>query len=244
MKKIFSYCFDKWWKPILLWFISCIMIIFSRSIANTIFTKLAFLIFALGLIATFVSSFYLVIKKKWLKAILTFCVFGGTMLIVLVFLSITLAWNSRFDSDRFGDNLKIPTNIQINNPIDPNLGDSIMNRKVIKRDFQLYNGLQPGIYSYDFWTGKIDRGTIYLRAYEITQNIELSSDRLLESSSVKVYNPTNNIIKFGMTHHFTIYEGDWGKPYTGKFEVWFKPENGTEERKLFTKNYKIEGWMR
>jgi hypothetical protein len=41
----------------------------------------------------------------------------------------------------------------------------------------------------------------------------------------------------------TIYEGDWGKPYAARFEVWFKPDNGGNEQKLFQKNYKIEGWM-
>ena len=72
----------------------------------------------------------------------------------------------------------------------------------------------------------------------------LSTDRLPNSSSVKVYNPTDSIKKFGTTSHFTIYEGDWGQPYASRFEVWFKPDNGGKERKLFKKNYKIEGWMR
>jgi hypothetical protein len=51
-------------------------------------------------------------------------------------------------------------------------------------------------------------------------------------------------MKFGTKKHFTIYEGDWGNPYAGKFELWFKPKNGGRERKLLTKNYIIEGWMR
>jgi hypothetical protein len=43
---------------------------------------------------------------------------------------------------------------------------------------------------------------------------------------------------------FTIYEGDWGKPYAARFEVWFFPDNGGKERKLIEKNFKIEGWQR
>ena len=50
--------------------------------------------------------------------------------------------------------------------------------------------------------------------------------------------------KFGTNDHFTIYEGDWEKPYGARFEVWFKADNENEEIKLFEKNYVIEGWMR
>ena len=50
-------------------------------------------------------------------------------------------------------------------------------------------------------------------------------------------------MKFSSATDFTIYEGDWGKPYAARFELWFKPVNGGHERKLIEKNYKIEGWM-
>jgi len=45
-------------------------------------------------------------------------------------------------------------------------------------------------------------------------------------------NPTDSIIKFSSDTDFTIYEGDWGKPYVARFELWFKPDNGGQERKL------------
>ena len=44
--------------------------------------------------------------------------------------------------------------------------------------------------------------------------------------------------------HFTIYEGDWGKPYAARFEVWFTSESGDSDRKLMEKVFKIEGWQR
>ena len=146
------------------------------------------------------------------------------------------------------DNLKIPTNIPINIPIDLDFNehrpDSLTNSKKTISDFQLYNSFQPGLYEYDFWTGKIESGTIYLKAFEITQDYALSTDRLPQRSSIKISNPTDSIMRFGTTSHFTIYEGDWGKPYAARFEVWYKPDNGGKEQRLFTKNYKIEGWMR
>ncbi len=71
--------------------------------------------------------------------------------------------------------------------------DSITNRQVTKTDFQLYNSFQPGLYEYDFWTDKIESGTIYIKAFEITQEYGLSTDELPASSSVKVYNPSDAI---------------------------------------------------
>ena len=44
--------------------------------------------------------------------------------------------------------------------------------------------------------------------------------------------------------HFVIYEGDWGKPYAARIEVWFVPDSGEDERKLIDRIFKIEGWQR
>jgi hypothetical protein len=152
------------------------------------------------------------------------------------------------ERDPWASNLKIPTDIPIELPADLDFDeqrpDSITNRKVTAIDFQLYNSFQPGLFEYDFWTGRIESGTIYLKAFEITQEYALSTDRLPRSSSIKVVNPTDTIKKFSTTSHFTIYEGDWGDPYAARFEVWFRPDDGGVERRLLSKNYKIEGWMR
>jgi hypothetical protein len=157
-------------------------------------------------------------------------------------------WIGQESPDTWADNLKIPINIPINIPADLDFEnhrpDSITNQIVTGTEFQLYNSFQPGLYEYDFWTGKIGSGTIYLKAFEITQEYALSTDRLPQRSSVKIINPTDSIMKFGTTSNFTIYEGDWGKPYAARFEIWYKPDNGEKEQKLFAKNYKIEGWMR
>ncbi|WP_348636566.1 hypothetical protein QLS71_015380 [Mariniflexile litorale] len=61
---------------------------------------------------------------------------------------------------------------------------------------------------------------------------------------MKINNTNDTIKKFSTKDDFTIYEGDWGKPYGARFEVWFKPDNGGKEVKLLEKNYIIEGWMR
>ena len=108
----------------------------------------------------------------------------------------------------------------------------------------MYNSFQPGLYEYDIWINSKERGIAYLKAYEITKNIELSSDRLKKRSSIRIEKTNDSIVRFGTKDIFTIYEGDWGKPYAARFELWFKPDNGGAERKIIEKNYKIEGWQR
>jgi len=72
----------------------------------------------------------------------------------------------------------------------------------------------------------------------------LSKSRLKDRSTIKVYDTNGKFEKFGSTDHFTIYEGDWGKPYGARFEIWFIYDITNESKKLIEKNYKIEGWMR
>lgn len=248
MIKIFTYCFGKWWRPILFWFVACSIFGLSEMVRNKIFGNIAFVCFGLGLLVILISAIYLLINKKWLIGILSLGIFGGTI-VAFIFYSVALFFIEQEKPDEWAKNLKIPTNILIETPID--IGfldqqklDSIRNGAELNIDFQLYNSFQPGLYEYDFWINKLESGTIYLKAFEVTQEYALSTDRLPESSSVKIHNPTDSIMKFGTSSHFTIYEGDWGQPYAARFEVWFRPDNGTQERKLFTKNYKIEGWMR
>ena len=153
------------------------------------------------------------------------------------------------EPDKFADNLKIPTNIQIDNPIDISTKykkkpERRIYRKIEKTELMLYNDFQPGMYKYLFWSNKIEKGTIYLKAYEITQNYKLSEYDLRKKSTVDIFNPTDSIMCFESKSHFTIYEGDWDKPYAARFEVWYMPDNGGQERKLLEKNFKIEGWQR
>jgi hypothetical protein len=137
----------------------------------------------------------------------------------------------------------MPENIIL---FEPNMNirpDSILKATRKNLDFELYNSFQSGLYEYDIWLSKIDSGIVYLKAFEITQNNRLSMERLTARSSIRVGNKSEELKRFGTKDHFTIYEGDWGKPYAARFEIWFKPDNGNK-RKLSEKNYKIEGWQR
>ncbi|MBS1617322.1 MAG: hypothetical protein JST76_02325 [Bacteroidetes bacterium] len=78
----------------------------------------------------------------------------------------------------------------------------------------------------------------------MTENTPLSTDRLPAASLTDVISWRDTLVLCGTERHFTIYEGDWGKPYAARFEVWLKPADGSRERKLYESIWQIEGWQR
>ncbi len=247
MTKFLKYFFEKWWLPIIFLVITCALFGLSEILNSHFFGSISILLSGIGLLSILISSIYQLFNKKWFAGIISFIIFGGTIcLFIFYFISVFLV--TQLKPDTFADNLTIPSDISIDMPLNLDFNgqrpDSIIDIKVVKTDFQLYNSFQPGLYEYDFWTKNIEKGIIYLKAFEITKEYALSTSSLSERSSVEINNPTDTIMVFGTNSDFTIYEGEWGKPYAARFEVWFNPDNGDKEHKIFEKNYIIEGWMR
>jgi hypothetical protein len=109
---------------------------------------------------------------------------------------------------------------------------------------RLLIGMQPGIYAAALSLNPGEPGSVYMKAFEVTRGTPLSADRLRQASETRITWSTNSTDRFGAKIGFTIYEGDWGKPYAARFEVWFKPDSGKTERKLAERIFKIEGWQR
>ncbi|MBP5638568.1 MAG: hypothetical protein J6X55_03755 [Victivallales bacterium] len=109
--------------------------------------------------------------------------------------------------------------------------------------FVLRNGIQPGIYNLTLRINPGESGLTYLKAFEVTKGTRLSEDRLKDKSNERIGWSADPEEKFLYENGFTIYEGDWGKPYAARFEVWFKPDSGKPERKLMERICKIEGWQ-
>jgi len=110
--------------------------------------------------------------------------------------------------------------------------------------FVLRNDTQPGIYNLTLRINPGEPGVTYLKAYEVTKGTRLSEDRLYDRSNERVGWSDDPSEKFLYENEFTIYEGDWGKPYAARIEVWFRPDSGKGERKLMERVCKIEGWQR
>jgi hypothetical protein len=150
--------------------------------------------------------------------------------------------------DHFADSLKIPTGVELIYPTDlpfnPDIkrSDSILNLEEEENRLILFNSFQPGLFEYDYTFAPRANGTIFLKAYELTQELELSPDRLKDRSAIEVFK-SDTVKVHRLLRNFTIYEGDWGKPYAARFEVWFENADG-KSAKLTETNYIIEGWMR
>lgn len=110
--------------------------------------------------------------------------------------------------------------------------------------FRLVAGMQPGIYGVVYSLNPGEPGSVYLKAFEVTKGVPLSGDRLKAASQTRMTWSAEPAERYGAEAGFTIYEGDWGKPYAARFEVWFKPDSGETERKLAERIFKIEGWQR
>ncbi len=103
---------------------------------------------------------------------------------------------------------------------------------------------QPGTYNSQIWVNPGEPGMVFLKAYEVTRGTRLSARSLRGRSNEWVGWSDDPRQLFLSNTHFWIYEGDWGKPYAARFEVWFAPDSGAGKRKLTENIFKIEGWQR
>jgi hypothetical protein len=245
MNKILEYCFGRWWRPLVFFGLTALLFVTSEVVQNHELIDYAFYFLLLGYLMLIFSTVYQLRQRKWLYVVLNISILG-LGIVGWVALSVIQFWIGQFVSDRYADNLIIPDDIEINDPIESKWNAKNDSVSVVKKqefDFEVYQGFQPGLYKFDVWIGRIDSGIVYLKAYEITQNDRLSKESLTKGSSIRVGNINNKIKRFKTQGHFTIYEGDFGQPYAARFEVWYLPDKGGE-RKLAEKNYKIEGWQR
>ncbi|MVO11083.1 hypothetical protein GOQ30_18080 [Flavobacterium sp. TP390] len=246
MNKLWRAYKEKWFVPIIFACICGIIGLITISIQNEIVLYLSLGIPFLALLVSGFLGLLRIIKKNYKTGILQIVLSGIIGVIGLFLVSLYLMF---YPYDYYADSLKIPNNIDIYIPKAEtfeysNKTNPETNHIPKDKDFELYNSFQPGLYTYDIWLSKIDSGKLYLKVYEITKNDRLSQNILSKKSEIVVGHPIDTIIKYGTKDHFTIYEGDWGKPYAARFEIWYKRNNSDQEIKLLEKNYKIEGWQR
>ena len=146
-------------------------------------------------------------------------------------------------SESFGKDHPIPEGMAYEIPLAENAPAPAVDTLSTDSYLQLWNGIQGGIYLYSLSYPALPDGQVYLRCFEATKNIELSTSRLKEASTMEVKGHT----AFGPVvekQQFSIYEGDWEDYYAARVEVWHKDASTGEETKLMEKTYRVEGWMR
>jgi hypothetical protein len=192
----------------------------------------AFFLFVVSWISLVVTAIYQIKMRKWFVGLLLVTIFLLTIP-AYSYYGFMMFWVVQSRPDGFADDLTIPSDVHGILPADldgnKERPDSVLSRERSALDFEVYNSFQPGIFEYDVWLTRIDSGYIYLKAYEVTTNQRLSDARLQASTSLIVCNPSDSLKRFESTW-FTVYEGDWGKPYAARFELWYNTSKGGQER--------------
>ena len=240
MKTMKRFFIKYWWAfPIMLALSMLALIVLFTKTPSILETIIGILLLFV-IIALLISWVLLLINKQWLKFLLSFTV----SFVVGCILLIPLTLSAMSGPDGFGKDHPIPEGLEYNLPlpfesekVEP--VDSLNNQTYL----QIWNDIQGGLYKYDFYYGSLGRGEIFLRCYEVTSNMALSEDRLIEESRVKV-SPQKQFGQVVNKQSFTIYEGDWDDYYAARIEVWFKNAETNQESKLLEKVYRVEGWMR
>ena len=190
-----------------------------------------------------VISWVLLIKnKKWRESIVSF-ISSMVIIIAFTFISAIMALYGPL-TDNFGKNHSIPEGQDYSIPYEMEFrqmesADSLN----IDSYLQIQNDIQGGMYLYDFYYGALPAGEIYLKCYEVTENLPLSEERILEASKVSIERSTS-FKQLVSKQKFTIYEGEWGDYYAARIEVWHRDADTQQEQKLCEKVYRVEGWMR
>lgn len=121
---------------------------------------------------------------------------------------------------------------------------------------QVEDGMQPGIYIVTAWVAPRAAGRVETRVFYDhplpgspppaalgVPGEELSADRVRPRSTREIGWSEAGDQLFRYQSEVTVYEGDWGQPYAGRFEVWHVAPDGTEVQLIHTTRT-IEGWMR
>lgn len=244
MITILGYYFEKWWRPVLLFGASVLILALSEWLKLSPIDNYAFLFCQLSFLGLIISGIYRLAIKQWWHGIITMLIVSLAVIGFFIY-SFATFFKIQYSPDHYADHLTIPDNIEVHEPLNRTQPSTIADN-----DFYIYSHIQPGQYYYAFWTAEIEKGEVFLKAFEVTQNDPLSSVRVKDRTTIPVFNPTDSLIRFPSDQgtqnnktHFTIYEGDWGKPYAARFELWFVPDRSGIGRKLAEKVYKIEGWQ-
>ncbi|NLH17683.1 MAG: hypothetical protein GX455_13990 [Phycisphaerae bacterium] len=113
-----------------------------------------------------------------------------------------------------------------------------------KADIWIENGMQGGMYNVYANINPKEPGYVYLKIFEATKNTPLSADSVKLKSRKVIEFSEDDDLQFLYESSIMIYEGDWGVYYPARFELWFVPDSGQEEREILEQIFKIEGWMR
>lgn len=236
-----------WWSLPLCIAIIMISLMLLFVDAPTFWDHVVGCLLILVILLTIGSWVVLLMNKLWMKSILSIV----TTILVLCVLGFPLILFASFAPDGFGKEHPIPAGMKYNIPLcsNENEGDMTGQADVVVDSLERNSYLQireegeHGHYQYSFYYKGLPKGDIFLRCYEVTENIPLSEDVLPQETTVFI-DSTHSFCQLVNNRSFTIYEGDWGDYYAARVEVWHRNVVTKEEKKLMEKIYRVEGWER
>jgi hypothetical protein len=232
-----------WWIFPIVNLVSALLIVPSANHNLWGLTSALFIVFVVLLVVQGIIFIYCLCKKEWWQSVGSAigCIVCFIAFYIISFIYLIV---SSSQPDPFGKEHPIPEGMEYEIPLKEIAPvDLIIDGFSEKECLQVWNDFQGGLYQYSFYYPELPDGDVFLRCFEVTENIELSTSRLRKASTVKVIDHT----EFGMIadkQNFTIYEGDWGDYYAARIEVWYKNARTGKETKLLEKIYRVEGWMR
>ena len=223
---------------------------------DVILTSIVFgaaLIFALLIIATLIVA---IIKKQYRNA--GRIVGIGVLLIIYTFIVSLFAGMGEGAFDNFGKRHPIPEGMEYEETIvekgwySRNRTQQEWDSIITERKFLLVG--EDGVYRYMVYLPPMDEeGDIYLKMYEATTNLPLSEKVVKNRSNIHIL-PSDTAIIYQMKENsswsedmreaIVINEGSWEDYYAARTELWFRPTNGGEERLVYSKIFRIEGYSR
>ena len=243
LKQKMNFFVKFWWIFPIVNLVSALLIVPSANHNLWGLTSALFIVFILLLVVQGIIFIYCLCKKEWWQSVGSAigCIVCFIAFYIISFIYLIV---SSSQPDPFGKEHPIPEGMEYEIPLNENAPVEVIVDGFSEKEYlQVWNDFQGGLYQYSFYYPELPDGDVFLRCFEVTENIELSTSRLRKASTVKVIDHT----EFGMIadkQNFTIYEGDWGDYYVARIEVWYKNARTGKETKLLEKIYRVEGWMR
>jgi hypothetical protein len=240
-KRLRDSFFGNWKIPLVAYVAALKAFLVLGLLGSSLSEAIGSVLLCVGLLLLVYSAIDQFRKKRWVPMSVTLLVMLGGTIVTFLLYALLSTFVTMVDGDHWADDLTIPDGIELHEPMEtlPFTTDSAE----AVSDLVLFKAAEPGTYYYSVRVKGLEPGSIYLKAYEITQEERLSAESLEARSMLELHSPVNEFTTFRLERSFKIYEGDWGKYYAARFEVWHRPSEGGIEKKLFEKNFKIEGWM-
>lgn len=148
------------------------------------------------------------------------------------------------NSDSKFTNVVIPNELNITKPLDSLTSwqiDSVLNLEVNQEQILVVGSGYTG-YDFFMWHKPVEKGELYIKAIELTQNIVLSEEKLFEQTKNSIQDiDTEYKLYRGSS---VIYEGTFEEYYPVIFELWFRSSESGHKVKLAESKYLIDGWDR